>query len=335
MNQIKIYLIVLLAISSKNLFAQCPGGHHLGAMDLVINGDFSNGNFGFETKYKYTNDSSFSGGPMVDEGEFGITENAQSIHHQFSACKDHSGGGNMMVVNGSSVDNEIIWSQKIKVKQNTDYVFSCWIASAHEASPAILQFSVNGKNRNDAILASPTTCDWKQFSTLWKFSKDEEITISIVNKNTVPMGNDFLLDDISFFECVPPLPEPEPGPKPVEEPNSNLDQITLEDIFFDKEKFELKATSYKQLDKLAALLVEYEKLEVKIAGHTDSKGEDEVNMTLSFNRADAVATYLVEKGVKPHKIKAVGYGETKPVATNETEEGNQPNRQVTFRLLDN
>jgi outer membrane protein OmpA-like peptidoglycan-associated protein len=331
MNTIKLGLIILFTLSSNHLFAQCPGGHHLGAMNLVVNGDFSNGNFGFETSYTYTNDSSFSGGPMVDEGEFGITANAQSIHHQFSPCKDHSEGGNMMVVNGSSVDNETIWSQKITVKQNTDYVFSCWIASAHEASPAILQFSVNGKNRNDAILAAPSTCDWKQFSTLWKFSKDEEITISIINKNTVPMGNDFLLDDISFFECLPPLPKP----KPTEEPKSDLDQITLEDIFFDKERFELKATSYKQLDKLAGLLIEHENLEVKIAGHTDSKGEDEVNMKLSFNRADAVAAYLVEKGVKSHKIKAVGYGKSKPVATNETEEGKQLNRRVIFRLLEN
>ena len=116
---------------------------------------------------------------------------------------------------------------------------------------------------------------------------------------------------------------------------SDSKNITLEDIFFDKEKFELQATSYKQLDQLAALLLEHSNLEVKIAGHTDNKGAEEVNVKLSFDRADAVAAYLVEKGVPAHKIKAVGYGAAKPIASNETEAGKQQNRRVTFRILEN
>ena len=110
--------------------------------------------------------------------------------------------------------------------------------------------------------------------------------------------------------------------------------IVLNDIYFGKEKFELQATSWKQLDQLAAMLQENHELKVKIAGHTDSKGDEEVNMNLSINRADAVKKYLIDAGVAHHRIKSVGYGEHKPAETNETEEGKEKNRRVTFRILE-
>lgn len=113
-----------------------------------------------------------------------------------------------------------------------------------------------------------------------------------------------------------------------------LGQEVLKEVYFDKEKYELQATSYEQLNALVSLLKERAEVAVKIAGHTDNKGNEEVNMTLSIRRAEAVAAYLIKEGVAHHRIKAVGYGEFKPIADNATEEGKQKNRRVTFQLVE-
>ena len=69
--------------------------------------------------------------------------------------------------------------------------------------------------------------------------------------------------------------------------------------------------------------------------HTDSKGSDTYNFTLSDNRAKSVREYILSKGIAPSRIISQGYGETKPVASNETDEGRQLNRRVEFKILKN
>lgn len=114
----------------------------------------------------------------------------------------------------------------------------------------------------------------------------------------------------------------------------SVGQEVLKEIYFDKANYQLQATSYKQLNALVNLLKQRGEVGVKIAGHTDNKGDEAVNMTLSIRRAEAVAAYLIKQGVAYHRIKAVGYGEFKPIADNATEEGKQKNRRVTFQLLE-
>jgi outer membrane protein OmpA-like peptidoglycan-associated protein len=72
---------------------------------------------------------------------------------------------------------------------------------------------------------------------------------------------------------------------------------------------------------------------VEIAGHTDDVGSEEDNQQLSERRALSVKTYLESQGVSAERISAVGYGESHPVADNDTEEGRARNRRTTFRLL--
>lgn len=72
---------------------------------------------------------------------------------------------------------------------------------------------------------------------------------------------------------------------------------------------------------------------IEIAGHTDSKGDAEVNQRLSQRRADKVAKYLVNHGVAPNRIVARGYGEQQPIGDNSTEEGRKMNRRIEFRVL--
>jgi len=97
---------------------------------------------------------------------------------------------------------------------------------------------------------------------------------------------------------------------------------------------ELTAEDKATLDKVAARLQELHFVEGVANGHTDSVGDAAYNQKLSERRAQAVVDYLAAKGVAPGRIKAVGYGETKPIADNATEEGRAQNRRVTLHRTD-
>lgn len=106
------------------------------------------------------------------------------------------------------------------------------------------------------------------------------------------------------------------------------------DILFDFDKYDIKPAAYPILDE--ALMV-YEKnpgIKVEVQGYTDSIGTEEYNLGLSKRRADAVRDYLVSKGVDPTAISTKGYGESNPVASNDTKEGRALNRRVEFAAME-
>ncbi|MGB3722550.1 MAG: OmpA family protein [Pacificimonas sp.] len=87
------------------------------------------------------------------------------------------------------------------------------------------------------------------------------------------------------------------------------------------------------LNEVSQVLAEYEKSFVDVYGHTDSTGSDAYNMTLSQRRADSVATYLASNGVQRARIAQQGFGETQPIASNDTAEGRAQNRRVEIRIV--
>ena len=108
----------------------------------------------------------------------------------------------------------------------------------------------------------------------------------------------------------------------------------LRNIYFDFEKATFKTESYSELNKLETMMKQNASLQVEIGGHTDSVGDNKFNLGLSLRRANAVKNFLTSKGVDTRRIKAVGYGETKPLASNDDEEeGRQFNRRVEFKVL--
>ena len=104
--------------------------------------------------------------------------------------------------------------------------------------------------------------------------------------------------------------------------------IRLNNIFFETAKFDLLPTSFVELDKLA----DNPSMEITISGHTDNVGNDEANQALSANRAKAVVDYLISKNVAANRFQQAGYGETKPLASNDTDEGKALNRRVEFTI---
>lgn len=110
------------------------------------------------------------------------------------------------------------------------------------------------------------------------------------------------------------------------------DVIQLKSIFFETAKSELGEDSYPELDKLVAILEKNPTLEIQINGHTDSQGNEEANQRLSEARAKSVFDYLIEKGIGNY-IDFKGYGSSKPIADNKTDEGRKQNRRVEFEVI--
>jgi len=109
--------------------------------------------------------------------------------------------------------------------------------------------------------------------------------------------------------------------------------IILHNIFFDSRQFTLKPASEVELNRLVTLLKDNPTLITEISGHTDDIGNDKDNQLLSERRAKAVVKYLVDKGIAPERLQAVGYGETKPVEENNSEAGRAANRRTEFKIL--
>jgi len=83
------------------------------------------------------------------------------------------------------------------------------------------------------------------------------------------------------------------------------------------------------------MLSENPAIEIEMSAHTDSRGSDEYNVKLSANRAKSVVEYILSKGISPGRIISEGYGETRPVVPNDTDENRQLNRRVEFTILKN
>lgn len=109
--------------------------------------------------------------------------------------------------------------------------------------------------------------------------------------------------------------------------------IILKNIFFDFDKATIRPESANELDRLIKLLTENPTLKIELGSHTDSKGSDDYNQKLSQSRSQSVVTYLIGKGIATDRLVAKGYGETVPVATNDTEAGRQENRRTEFKIL--
>lgn len=163
-------------------------------------------------------------------------------------------------------------------------------------------------------------------------------------------ANEFVLNNLSFGEYSYTVTDvnncsnkgsikfnkPIVQPDPFAEDLQNLEEgsvIVLKNIFFETGKATLLPQSYVELNKVADFIKTFEIDQIEISGHTDNEGADQGNQVLSENRAKSVVAYLVSQQIEPIHLLAIGYGESKPIDTNQTAEGRALNRRVEFKLL--
>lgn len=139
----------------------------------------------------------------------------------------------------------------------------------------------------------------------------------------------------------PPAPPPPPPPKaePAKPPprvELREDRIEIhEKIQFEYNKATIKEESFGLLDEIVQVIKDNPQVrKIQVEGHASADGDDAYNMKLSDSRAKSVRKYLVDKGVEADRLVAKGFGETKPIASNDTDDGKEKNRRVEFNILE-
>lgn len=165
-------------------------------------------------------------------------------------------------------------------------------------------------------------------------SSQESMDLSKLNKNQQFSQNIYLnpaakkeepkIDEKKEKEIV----KPETSPLKIEENKFRLDKV-----FFEIGESRLLPDSYEQLDGLLKMLKDDPKITIIVEGHTDNVGDPTQNKRLSLERAYNVREYLISKGIAGFRIQFKGYGDTKPIAENNTDEGRKMNRRVEFVIL--
>lgn len=110
-------------------------------------------------------------------------------------------------------------------------------------------------------------------------------------------------------------------------------KVILRNIFFDTNKFELKAESRAELQEMVNFLTYNPTIKIEISGHTDNAGNDGLNQTLSENRAKAVYQFLISSKIDAGRLQFKGYGKTQPIASNDNEDGRSKNRRTEFKII--
>lgn len=110
-------------------------------------------------------------------------------------------------------------------------------------------------------------------------------------------------------------------------------KLVLENINFSYNRYNIEEESEPELDYLVRLMLTRPKMHIKIEGHTDSIGDYHYNLNLSKRRAESVKAYMISKGIEPERLFTIGYGEARPTATNQTEDGRRANRRTEFVIL--
>ena len=135
----------------------------------------------------------------------------------------------------------------------------------------------------------------------------------------------------------PKLPEAPPPPPPKKTKAKLVGKriVITEKVMFEYNKAKIKVESNDLLNEVAEIIKKYPSLKkIAVEGHTDADGSEKYNKKLSQKRADAVKKFLIAAGVEEERLEATGYGEEKPIADNDTDEGKEKNRRVEFNITE-
>ena len=192
-----------------------------------------------------------------------------------------------------------------------------------------------------------TAAGGEEFLTIGNFYPSERSGVAHYDWLTQLLtGGYYYIDDvrvtlISAPESAQASPD-QPNPStPISKPSSPQAistlsvgaTVVLHDIYFQFDRSTILQQSYKELSNLVTLLRDNPRMRIEIGGHTDDQGSASYNQRLSESRAKAVADYLTAKGIEPKRLQYRGYGKSRPIADNSTEEGQAKNRRVEIKIL--
>jgi len=153
------------------------------------------------------------------------------------------------------------------------------------------------------------------------------------NNSCPDIDNDGIVDKDDDCPQVPGVASNDGCPELVlEEEDQRIIDEAIRNVEFEYAKATLTPKSKSILDRVAELMAKYPEAKLKIDGHTDNQSGSDLNLRLSRDRAASCKTYLVSKGISDARIETQGFGETNPVASNDTEAGRSENRRVEFDL---
>lgn len=164
----------------------------------LINGDFSLGNTGFSSDYVHD--------PTPEaEQEYAIAYRPLQVHGGWGNFGDHTTGtGLMLIANGATQANKVVWSARLPTATDTAYHLSAWAATAY-LPEATLRFTVNGSQVGD-LLGLASVGEWRHFEAVWHSGANTIAEIAMYDVQQQWYGNDFVLDDLSFESASVPEP---------------------------------------------------------------------------------------------------------------------------------
>jgi hypothetical protein len=170
--------------------------------NLIINGDFSQGNTGFTSDYQFSENT-------IWPDQYAIGKNPRDHNPQATEFGDHTtGDGLMLIADGFRTANKAVWAQTVNVSPNTVYTMSAWVATwgggGTDPNPPQLDFLFNDVLLGDPFTAPAKNGQWAQFSADWFSGENTTVNIRIINNTLFEGGNDLALDDLSLTA----VPEP-------------------------------------------------------------------------------------------------------------------------------
>ena len=172
-------------------------GYNLHGPNQVVNGDFEAGNTGFTSNYTFMSNS------ITGYGQYTINTDGQIVWGTGGHIYGYGGSGYFMSVDGATSPNSVVWQQTVSVIPNTHYAFSAQVVSMlnsyQQNAQALLQFCINGTTVGPIFHAPDVLNTWVQYYELWYSGNATSATLTILNQNTNGTGNDFGLDNISFY----------------------------------------------------------------------------------------------------------------------------------------
>ncbi|MCQ2975708.1 MAG: OmpA family protein [Bacteroidales bacterium] len=191
--------------------------------------------------------------------------------------------------------------------------------------PLVSQFQVVELSTGKTIISSSTEPRYLNILLYLPEQKQYALNVS---------AQDYMMESYNFSLC-----DLDPNIEKIEldiplKKISTGNTFVLNNTFFATDSFSIKEESYFELNKLIKFLADNKTTKIEIGGHTDNTGSESHNKELSNNRAKSITQYLISQGIEPNRITYTGYGSTKPIANNDTEQNKAKNRRVEVKIIE-